>query len=216
MRIGSHLEGVKRCPQCGVADPLLYLKGGFPDSFKHETAAYWFTYQCSRCSDLVAVKGFVSRKMVGTYDAMAIAINWPPKVVQMLPTTQDVGEDVPEPAKNFIEQARLSLEAPDGAVMLAGSAVDAMLKLKGYDKNSLYERIDQAVADNLLTVDMGEWAHSVRLGSNAPRHADINNPHATSEEAKSSLALAEMLAKILFSIPAQVSRGKLAAKTKVT
>jgi Domain of unknown function (DUF4145) len=56
--------------------------------------------------------------------------------------------------------------------MVAGSAVDAMLKHHGYKDGSLYARIDEALKDNLLTKGMADWAHEVRLGSNRPRHAD--------------------------------------------
>jgi hypothetical protein len=58
---------------------------------------------------------------------------------------------------------------------LAGSAVDAMLKKRGYETGSLYARIDKALADNLLTKRMADWAHEVRLGSNRPRRADKTN-----------------------------------------
>ncbi len=39
--------------------------------------------------------------------------------------------------------------------MLAASAVDAMLKSKGKKEGSLYKRIEDAVAEHLITGDMG-------------------------------------------------------------
>jgi hypothetical protein len=63
--------------------------------------------------------------------------------------------------------------------MLAGSAIDAMLKEKGLVTGSVYARIEQAVTDGILTKDMSEWAHAVRLEANSPRHADLDDPHAT-------------------------------------
>ena len=90
---------------------------------------------------------------------------------------------------------------------MAGSAVDAMLKEKKYEKGSLYERIDQAVADHVLTEAMGDWAHEVRLGSNRPRHADKDNPHVSSDEAAQSVEFAEALGNFLFVLTAKIERG---------
>ena len=77
--------------------------------------------------------------------------------------------------------------------MLAGSAVDAMLKAKGYTENSLYERINKAAEDSIITSDMAEWAHSVRLGSNRPRHADNYDPHVTAEQAAQACEFVKVL-----------------------
>ncbi|MBY3036657.1 DUF4145 domain-containing protein [Rhizobium laguerreae] len=98
---------------------------------------------------------------------------------------------------------------------MAGSAVDAMLKERGYDdqKKSLYARIDQALADNVLTQGMAEWAHSVRLGSNRPRHADAERPHVSHAEARQSVEFAEALGNFLFVLTAKIDRGIEAAKT---
>ena len=56
--------------------------------------------------------------------------------------------------------------------MLAASAVDAMLKEKGYLKGSLYDRIEEAAKAHLISPEMAKWAHAVRLDANDQRHAD--------------------------------------------
>src|ERR1700736_2603886 len=43
------------------------------------------------------------------------------------------------------KQAYETLHAPDAAAVMAGSAVDGMLKALGYTEGSLYSRIDKAV-----------------------------------------------------------------------
>jgi hypothetical protein len=119
---------------------------------------------------------------------------------------------MPEMARRFLQQAYETLHAPDAAAVMAGSAVDAMLKQKGYEKGSLYERIDKALANNVLTQGMADWAHEVRLGSNRPRHADIDRPHTTPDEAKQSVEFAEALGNFLFVLTAKINRGIAAAK----
>ena len=91
--------------------------------------------------------------------------------------------------------------------MLAASAVDAMLKHKGYKDGSLYQRIEDAAADHIITEDMATWAHQVRLDANDQRHADESAQFPTTEEAQRSLDFAMALAEILFVLPARVTRG---------
>ena len=91
--------------------------------------------------------------------------------------------------------------------MLAASAVDAMLKAKGYQDGSLYQRIEKAAAGHIITEDMATWAHQVRLDANDQRHADESAQFPTTDEAQRSLDFAVALAEILFVLPARVTRG---------
>ena|SRR5437763_10762081 len=95
---------------------------------------------------------------------------------------------------------------------MAGSAVDAMLKAKGYSEGNLYSRIDQAIADHVLTSEMGEWAHWVRLGANRPRHADKDTPHVSPAEAQQSVEFARALGEFLFVLTSRIARGIEQAK----
>ena len=91
--------------------------------------------------------------------------------------------------------------------MLAASAVDAMLKAKGYKDGSLYQRIKEAAVGHIITADMATWAHQVRLDANDQRHADESASFPTREEAQRSLDFALALAEILFVLPTRVTRG---------
>lgn len=163
----------------------------------------WAAYACTSCGSLITVKGNPGENVVN------------PVVVAIFPEPKSANEDIPQPARHFLQQAYETLHAPDAAAMVAGSAVDAMLKKLGYPKGTLYERIDQALADGHLTKGMAEWAHEVRLGSNRPRHSDENNPHVTPEQAKQSVEFAEALATFLFVLTARIGRGLAAAKKDI-
>jgi hypothetical protein len=130
---------------------------------------------------------------------------------EIYPQPRTVSAQVPPVAKRFLEQAFQTLAAPDAAAVMAGSAVDAMLKHLGYEQGTLYSRIDKALEDGLLTQGMATWAHSVRLGSNRPRHADAERPHTSPEEAKRSVAFAEALGDFLFVLTSQIEEATAAA-----
>jgi Domain of unknown function (DUF4145) len=86
-------------------------------------------------------------------------------------------------------------------MQLTTSALDAMLKAKDYEKGTLNERIKKAIGAQLLTKEMGEWAHHVRLGANDQRHADEDVGFPTQEDAQQSIEFTEALAEILFVLP---------------
>ena len=100
-------------------------------------------------------------------------------VEAVFPQQGELSDAIPAAARRYLQQAQDSIHAPDGAVMLAASAVDAMLKSKGYDAGRLYSRIRAAADAHLITADMALWSHQVRLEANNPRHADQDEPHVT-------------------------------------
>jgi Domain of unknown function (DUF4145) len=97
-------------------------------------------------------------------------------------------------------------------VILAASAVDAMLKRKGYTEGTLNARINNAAKDNLITAEMALWAHDVRLDANEQRHAGESSPLASEEDAKRSIDFAMALGTFLFTLPERVKRGIIGVK----
>jgi hypothetical protein len=130
------------------------------------------------------------------------------------PDVATVPDTVTKRAREYLTQAMESASA--GAVVLAASAVDAMLKDKGYKDGNLYSRIDKAAADHLITPEMAEWAHEVRLDANDQRHADENAALPSKEEADKSIAFAQAVGQFLYVLPAMVKRGRKAPATTVT
>lgn len=188
---------LERCPHCNVANPRIY------QTWVHETTnsekrgkRIWATYTCGTCGGvLLAVAPFAQQ---------------PAEISSIWPAPQAVAEELPERAKAYLSQAIASLHAPVGAVVTAASAVDAMLKAKGYKEGSLYARIDQAAKDHLITQEMGAWAHEIRLEANDQRHADEDAPLPTTEDAARVIEFAKALGQFLFVLPSRVERGRQA------
>lgn len=124
------------------------------------------------------------------------------------PTPIEVAAELPERAREFLSQAVASLHAPAGAVMLTASAVDAMLKAKGYKDGSLNSRIEAAAEEHLITQEMASWAHEIRLDANEQRHADDSASLPSAADASKVLEFANALAQFLFALPARVERGR--------
>ena len=151
----------------------------------------WIVYACTRCGGLVT----------------AAAPQFDQPVTELYPSAPVIPTDLPPRAATYLEQAVSSIHAPAGAVMLTASAVDAMLKSKGYVEGSLYARIDKAATDHLITPEMAKWAHAVRLDANDQRHADDGSSLPTEADARRCIDFASSLALFLFTLPARVEKG---------
>lgn len=188
---------LQRCPHCNIDTPnLKFLTSYLPTNIEAKQF-FWRTYLCARCAGVVT----------------ATAPNFDLEVTAYFPSGLDLSSDLPERPRAYLEQAMNSLNAPAGAVMLAASAVDAMLKAKGFSSGSLYARIEEAVENHLITSEMAQWAHEVRLDANDQRHSDEDAPLPSIDQAKKCLDFALALGQFLFVLPAKVQRGLVNAKS---
>ena len=181
-----------KCPHCNVDKPnltnLYYYESANYDKTLHR---HWRVYCCARCGGLVTAWAHEGD-------------GW---VVEVFPQEIQVDNAIPNPANKYLQQALDSLHAPAGAVMLAASAIDAMLKKKSYKEGSLYTRINKAADDHLITPEMAQWAHNVRLDANEQRHADDEAELPTEADARRSIDFALALAEFLFVLPSRVNKG---------
>ena len=181
-----------RCPHCGVNKPNLTLRSS-ADSMDHTGGNQrdWGFYVCAHCGGIATVS---MRRGHGSIE-------------DIFPASTTVGKEVPEKARSYLKQALDSQHAPAGAIMLTASSVDAMLKDKGYATGSLYERIEKAAADHVITEQMAKWAHQIRLDANDQRHADEDASLPGLDDARQCIEFAQALAVFMFVLPARVSRG---------
>ena len=203
----EHLE-IGMCPHCSTARPSLRMAIHHRMStsqfvsrdYTGEHYSAWATFVCSVCGGAVlAVQELRTDGREGLYSVSS---------TKTYPAARTVASDIPERPRNYLSQAIHSLAQPDGAAMLAASAVDAMFKERGLKDGTLYARIQQARDGGLITPDMADWAHEVRLGANDSRHADEEHPHHAPADAKRLVEFATALAELLFVLPARIARGR--------
>lgn len=181
-----------RCPHCSIAIPnLVLLHKSETRDHAGQNVRWWGMYSCARCGGAVITSALRTGAEVG----------------EIFPAQTILPQTIPLRPREYLQQAHDSLHAPAGAVMLAASAVDSMLKAKNYPDGSLYTRIEKAIAENVLTEDMGKWAHAVRLDANDQRHADDAADLPTEADARRVLDFARTLAEVLFVLPSRVARG---------
>lgn len=192
MRTLSQNLELARCPHCAIANPNLFAVHRI-DTNNHENSnpRCWVIYKCGGCGGIVT----------------AWSLNLGSYAVEIFPAAITLDNDIPEKPRAYLEQAINSTHAPAGAVMLAASSVDAMLKIKGYVDGTLYSRIETAISNHIITPEMGQWAHEIRLDANDQRHADECVGLPTEADAKRIIDFAKALAEFLFVLPAKVQNG---------
>jgi hypothetical protein len=191
VRLEEHLR-LERCPFCNVDRPNLNkVWETNPKNSEGDSRGLWRFYQCARCGSIVTAWAKESDRYTDG----------------IIPSPSGVSKDIPNKANSYLLQAVQSLHAPAGAIMLAASSIDAMLKEKGYKEGNLYPRIEQAAKDHLITDGMAKWAHQVRLDSNSQRHADHEASLPTEDEAKKAIKFAQAFGEFLFVLPKMVAKG---------
>ena len=184
---------IDTCPHCYTDKPNLEKIFQFTSSTPEGSDKRdWGVYVCKRCGGACLAETLPSHS----------------EIKKIYPEQSHVDYSVPDRPREYLSQAIRSKNAPAGAIMLAASAIDAMLKEKGYKDGDLYKRIKKAVDDHLITEEMGEWAHEVRLDANNQRHADGEAPLPTADEAEKAIEFASALGEFLFVLPSRVRRGR--------
>lgn len=186
-----------RCPTCSVARPHMTARQGFATTnHQGKNPRRWVVYSCGSCGSAVLTSG------PNVQNA---------EITGIWPAPRSVADEIPDRARAFLSQAINSINAPSGAVMLAASAVDAMLKDKGFKDGSLSARIKKAAESHLITSEMADWAHDVRLDANDQRHADEQSELPDEASAERVVEFAQALGQFLYVLPARVQRGRKAA-----
>ena len=205
--LAPHLK-LRRCPHCAVANPALLsvhtleAAPGHPFALGLNKKMHWQIHVCQSCAGVVAA-GMA-------YDPdrlMAPGLQMLPKVEWIVPMPEAISQLIPERVAYYLEQAQDTLASAAASIVMSASAVDSMLKCKGYEKGSLHERIEMAAGDGVITAEMSALAHDVRLDANDQRHADAQAPLPTTADAQRCFEFAHALAELLFVLPARVKRA---------
>ena len=186
---------LERCPHCSIALPHIARVWGTIETHTHsgQNRRFWAAYKCESCGGVIIA---------------ASTVRQDGPITEMYPRTFSLNDSIPDKVKAYLSQAIESLHAPAGAVILAASAVDAMLKNKGYKTGSLYSRIDKSTEDHVITNEMAAWAHEVRLDANEQRHADEDVPLPEKIDAERVIDFSLALAEYLFVLPARIKLGR--------
>ena len=181
------------CPYCHRFVELSN-RGGF--NSQHGT--YWMG-QCNSCQKVVLVN-----------DAS--------RDIFPVPLPKPVDERIKSPIKeDFIEARKcMSVSAFRAASVMARRAVQNICLDKGAnEKSKLEKQIDELASKNIITKDLQEWAHEVRLVGNDgahPQKPEADTP-VTKEDSEDILDLLEQFCQVLYVAPTIATQRRQSRQT---
>jgi hypothetical protein len=105
---------IARCPYCGTGRPQIALLSDLQARGNRR----WAIFTATCCAGVLLAQGPEGR------------VTGDPNITieRLYPEAKRAATEIPEPARSYLQQAFETLHAPDAAAVMAGSAVDAMLK----------------------------------------------------------------------------------------
>jgi HEPN domain-containing protein len=121
-----------------------------------------------------------------------------PKLDPSIP--QDVGNDYVEAIKCF------DVGANKASVAMCRRALQTSLIQRGAGKGKLVEQIDELSDKGILTEDIKEWAHEIRLTGNIGAHPDQDGlKDVTPQDAEELIRFMEEFLNYVYIMPAKVA-----------
>jgi hypothetical protein len=132
----------------------------------------------------------------------------PPKILGVYPEGEkpDDSPHYPDALRRVFVELQEDIRAGRTApriVVGCRSVLEVALKSLGYEgRQTLFERINKAREDGLLTESMREWAHRIRLDGNEAAH-ELN---ATDDEAREFVDFLRLFMEVAFVLPTRIPK----------
>lgn len=207
------------CPHCGGNSMTFTVKA---QSQLSKKPRFFFLFTtCGGCSkgvlaecenplgyDLVNNAGNLKDK-----DGVRLVEYWP------APKTTDAPRFTPANVARFYSQAvkAMSREDWDAAGSMSRKALDVATRhldtSDAFAKKPLASRIDDLAARQLITPQMREWAHAIRVDGNDAVH---DPDQFTQEEAETLYSFADLFLQYVFTMPGMLNERKKAKESRTT
>ena len=118
-------------------------------------------------------------------------------------------EDVPKDIASAASEAYscFSINANRAAVLMARTAIEATAKDKQITDGSLYNKIDAMAKKNIITDQLAEEAHEIRLLGNDMAHGDLAEP-VTEEDASDILGFLDSVMDYVYQQPMALQKRR--------
>jgi len=179
------------CPHCGVYSTI---------SIRTAYDSHHI-YVCDQCDRLI---------LLVINDKNQITDQYPKRIPKLDPSIpQDVANDYVEAIKC------IDINANKASVAMCRRALQASLIQKGAKKEKLVEQIDELFNKGIITEDIKDWAHEIRLTGNIGAHPDQDGlKDVTSQDAEELIRFIEEYLNYVYIMPAKVAAKRAKKERK--
>lgn len=198
------------CPYCHMQAAFSWvnetntggeLSSGFipssPFQYFSNNKGIWKIAECPSCDGCVLIKMYMDQQ-----GNIRIGAVYP----SPMPSPTD--QRMPEKIRKDLDEAKscLSVNAYRACAGMCRRAMQTACMEKGSSKGDLIDQIDEIHQKGVITVDLKDLAHTVRMVGNDALHP--NADEVTPQDAKEILELAEQLMEVIFVAPERVREMK--------
>ena len=177
------------CPHCGFYSTISLM------AYHHSH----HIYTCDKC-DGITLLIIQNKEIVDQYPKRV------PKLDPAIPT--DVANDYVEAVKCF------DIGANKASAVMCRRALQTSVVQKGAAKGKLNDQIDELFKKGIITEDIMNWSHEIRLTGNIGAHPDQDGlENVTPQDAEELIKFMEEYLNYVYIMPAKVAE-KRARKTK--
>ena len=196
----------RTCWHCGVLSAMELV---FPPR-PTKNGDYWFAFMtCENCGWPSLCRLESSKVSALSTDSFsADEEHRPHKWYPLKPVGKEY-EDVPKDIASVASEAYscFSINANRAAVLMARTAIEATAKDKQITDGSLYNKIDAMAKKNIITDQLAEEAHEIRLLGNDMAHGDLAEP-VTEEDASDILGFLDSVMDYVYQQPMALQKRR--------
>lgn len=186
------------CPYCDVHSTISVRSRDAGESTLFEMV------KCDHCGELIL-------QIYRIKDKKRILIDQYPKRIPRLHKSipERVGDDYIEAMKCF------DVGANRASVVMCRRALQSSVIEKGAKKNRLVDQIDELYDSQIITKDIRDWAHEIRLTGNIGAHPDEDGlQDVTPEDADELIKFMEEYLNYVYIMPAKVIEKRARKKSR--
>jgi hypothetical protein len=156
----------------------------------------WIIGECPSCKNCVLIQAYKDNR-----NGELVASNISPT-----PIPSPADERIPEKIRGALNEAKIcfSVNAFMACATMCRRTIQCACIDQGAEKDKLYDQIDELFSKGIITKQIKDWAHSIRLVGNDAAHP--TNLEVSKEDSKDILDLAEQLMNILYVMPSIASK----------
>lgn len=192
--------GTIHCPYCDVHSTITLRDRSEGKLTMFETV------QCNHCNELIL---FIYAKKNNQWELVDQYPKRIPKLHESIP--DNVGRDYVEAIKCF------DVGANKASVVMCRRALQNSIIEKGAKKDRLVDQIDELYQNQIITKDIKDWAHEIRLTGNIGAHPDEDGlEDVTQKDADELLKFMEEHLNYVYVMPSIVAEKRAKKDLKKT
>lgn len=205
---------LRPCPHCDAVATYTTIHDTTPPNYdeREEGELYHAIVECDNCGEVILLIFEAVREPL-VHDGFYIDIQLVDQYPKRIPMFH---ESIPPHVVNdYVEAIKcFDVGAWKASVVMCRRALQGSVIERGSTKSKLADQIDDLHNNEIITKDIKDWAHEIRLTGNIGAHPSKDGlEDVTEEDAKELIAFVEEYLNFVYIMPSKVAAKRSKKKT---